>query len=122
MTRRRASRFLALVVAVCPALGLLHAPPLAQAQAGAPPPRVTITEYPLPSPDSLPGGITVGPDGALWFHMSGANKLGRVTTDGRLAEYPIPTPDSSQVRQGFLGTGPDGAVWFTENAPGVNQI
>ena len=75
---------------------------------------MTITEHPLPTPDALPGGLIVGPDGALWFHQSGANAIGRLTTDGRLSEFPIPTPDSSIPRQGFLGLGPDGAIWFTE--------
>jgi hypothetical protein len=30
----------------------------------------TITEYPIPTPDSGPNGITAGPDGALWFTES----------------------------------------------------
>src|SRR5262245_28786210 len=48
--------------------------PAAQgAPGGAAPAGVEITEFPLPAPDSLPGGITVGPDGALWFYESGAN-------------------------------------------------
>ena len=85
-------------------------------------PQVSITEYPLPTPDSAPGGITVGPDGALWFHMSRANKLGRITTDGRITEYPLPTPNASRPFQGFVGKGSDGAIWFTENAAAVNKI
>ena len=54
--------------------------------AGAAQPQVQIVEYPLPTPDSAPGGITVGPDGALWFHMSRANKIGRSAMDGRITE------------------------------------
>jgi virginiamycin B lyase len=101
-------------------LGLAVAPTgLSAQQAG---PMVVITEYELPTPESAPGGITVGPDGALWFHMSVGNKLGRITTDGRLTEYPIPVPNASQRFQGFLGVGPDRAIWFTMNARDVNRI
>jgi virginiamycin B lyase len=93
------------------ALGLAPAPTGAQEA-----PQVSITEYPLPTPDSLPGGIVLGPDGALWFYETGANQIGRISLDGRITEYPIPTPGASLERQGFLGVGPDGALWFTENA------
>ncbi len=30
-------------------------------------PSGEITEFPLPTPDSAPMGITTGPDGNLWF-------------------------------------------------------
>jgi virginiamycin B lyase len=69
-----------------------------------------------PTPGSLPGGIVVGPDGAVWFYESGANQIGRITLDGSITEYPIPTAGASLARQGFLATGPDGALWFSENA------
>jgi virginiamycin B lyase len=29
---------------------------------------------------SIPGGITAGPDGALWFTDNGNNSIGRITT------------------------------------------
>ena len=51
-----------------------------------------VTEYPLPDagrvrrPTSPPG-----PDGALWFTESGANKIGRITTAGVITEFALPT-------------------------------
>jgi len=98
--------------------GFLMALGLAPSSVGADPtaPEMTITEYVLPTPSSLPGGIVLGPDGALWFYESGANQIGRITMDGSITEYSIPTPDASLARQGFLGVGPDGALGFTENA------
>jgi virginiamycin B lyase len=60
----------------------------------------------------LPFGITAGPDGALWFTEAGANKIGRITTTGRITEYPVPTADA---RPSQITTGPDGALWFTES-------
>ncbi|HEX9037878.1 MAG TPA: hypothetical protein VF808_12905 [Ktedonobacterales bacterium] len=61
-------------------------------------------------------GIASGPDGALWFVENGANKIGRITVDGRITEYAIPTPGSDSK---FITAGPDGAMWFTETINGV---
>jgi virginiamycin B lyase len=33
--------------------------------------------YPLPTDRSFPAHVVVGPDGALWFTESTANKIGR---------------------------------------------
>jgi virginiamycin B lyase len=69
-----------------------------------------ITEFPLPS-GSRPLGITVGPDGALWFAESGTNKIGRITTGGQVQEFPTPFGGSQPAR---ITAGPDGNLWFTE--------
>src|SRR6266550_135545 len=61
-----------------------------------------ITEFALPKRVGTqcgylcPYGIASGPDGALWFSESqlnagGGNRVGRLTTDGKLTEYEIPT-------------------------------
>src|SRR5580693_6893092 len=71
---------------------------------------VNITEYPLTF-GAGPAGITVGPDGALWFTEVGNNKIGRMTTDGALSEYDVPTANA--VPQN-IAVSPDGALWFTE--------
>jgi hypothetical protein len=42
----------------------------------------SFTEFPIPTPNAFPQGITVGPDRALWFTEENANKIGRVTTAG----------------------------------------
>jgi hypothetical protein len=71
----------------------------------------TITEYPIPTADNSPFGITAGPDGNLWFTERGSNKIGRITTSGNITEFTLPTP-----RSGLFGitAGPDGNLWFTE--------
>ena len=38
-----------------------------------------ITEYAIPTANSNPFGITVGPDGALWFGEASGNRIGRLT-------------------------------------------
>ena len=72
----------------------------------------TITEFTIPTANSGPNAITVGPDGALWFTENPGNKIGRVTTRGVFTEYPIPTAGSSPAG---ITAGPDGALWFTED-------
>jgi hypothetical protein len=70
------------------------------------------TDYPAPTPDSSPFGITAGPDGNLWFTEPGANQIGRITPDGEVTEFAVPTTAAGPAN-GIL-TGPDGNIWFTE--------
>jgi virginiamycin B lyase len=74
-------------------------------------PQGQITEFPIPTFDSFPDGITTGPDGALWFTENTGNNIGRITTSGHITEFPIPTPNSRSIG---IRTGLDGNLWFTE--------
>lgn len=73
--------------------------------------------FPVPTAGSIPHGITVGPDGALWFTEYATNKIGRITTAGTFTEYTVPTPNSQPEN---IVAGPDGNLWFTE--PNAGQI
>ena len=69
--------------------------------------------------------ITSGPDGAMWFTMPGASRIGRITVDGAITSFPVPTkaPASSisnPISVGDITAGADGNLWFTE--PNDNQI
>jgi streptogramin lyase len=85
-------------------------------------PTGEITEYPLPQPNSGPGGIVVGPDGNLWFTELMGNRIGRITPTGEITEYSLPAdttpPDSPSfvTPSGpyWITRGPDGNLWFTE--------
>src|SRR6202043_2289566 len=69
-----------------------------------------LTLYPINTlPSALVGGITTGPDGALWFTEphDGGNFIGRITTAGVVTQYPIPGQANA------ITAGPDGALWFT---------
>jgi virginiamycin B lyase len=67
------------------------------------------------------GGITTGPDGALWFATANG-EVGRVTTGGVFSFYPLPyAADFDQgVSSLTLGqlkgivTGADGALWLSD--------
>jgi len=77
----------------------------------------SITEFPIPSADSAPLGVTAGPDGNLWFTEYSANQIGRITPSGAITEFAIPTADSAPFG---ITAGPDGNLWFTEYF--ANQI
>ena len=88
--------------------GLLLGVPLAglwaTVPAGASP--GVVTTYTDPSL-LAPGGITAGPDGAVWFTNS--TSIGRISTAGKITHYRgtgISDPRS-------IVAGPDGALWFT---------
>ena len=77
--------------------------------------QLVFNEYPIPTSDSQPFGITVGPDGNLWFTESKSDKIGRITTTGVVnGEYSIPISNRVNVPLSII-TGPDNALWFTEN-------
>ncbi|MHB8647514.1 MAG: virginiamycin B lyase family protein [Thermomicrobiales bacterium] len=71
-----------------------------------------VQEFTIPTANSLPHNITLGPDGNLWFTEQNADRIGRITLVGAITEFPIsvgriPTD---------IAAGPDGALWFTELA------
>ena len=104
--RRRPRRWaagLALAVACFAA----WAPSAARAQA--------VTEFQVPTPNSLPAGITVGPDGAIWFTEENGHKIGRLGMDGAFTEYPTATQPSTPTE---ITAGRDGALWFTQFGAG----
>jgi virginiamycin B lyase len=73
--------------------------------------QFTITEFTVPTGGARPYTIVTGPDGALWFTESNANKLGRILPSGLIAEFPVPTADSGPYG---IAVGADGNIWFTE--------
>lgn len=68
-----------------------------------------------------PHGITVGPDGALWFtNQIGEgtdSSIGRIALDGAVTSYPY---NSGESCPSGIVTGPDGALWFAD--PCANAI
>jgi virginiamycin B lyase len=56
-------------------------------------------------------GITVGPDGALWFAQAFANSIGRMTLDGQFTEEKGLT---AGARPEYIAAGPENTLWFTE--------
>ena len=78
---------------------------------------VEITEFPVPTKGSGPHGITIGPDGNIWFTEQLANRIGRITTNGAVTEFPV----GGGARDLWgIATGADNRLWFC--ARGSSQI
>jgi streptogramin lyase len=69
-----------------------------------------IVEFPIPTADSAPAGITAG-NGKLYFVEANPGRVACITTDGDVTE--LGTPDPEAFPQ-YITLGPDGAIWFTE--------
>src|SRR5215831_14064201 len=65
----------------------------------------------IPTNNSQPEGITLGPDGNMWFAEAAANQIGRIDPKGNITEFVVPQPQSAPVD---IVAGADGALWFTE--------
>jgi streptogramin lyase len=70
----------------------------------------TIKEFPIPTKDLGPSGITPGPDGNLWFATAAKQGVGRSTPTGTISAF---KPGFSGPSQEIV-TGADGNLWFTE--------
>src|SRR5438445_13525559 len=47
----------------------------------------TLTEVAVPTSNSVPEGITLGPDGNLWFTEFEGGQIGRITPSGPVPEF-----------------------------------
>jgi streptogramin lyase len=78
-------------------------------------PDGTLSEFDIPRPHAMypgtPAGITLGPDGNIWFTEPLGNTIGRITPDGTLTEFQLST---SSADPDGITVGPDGNLWFTE--------
>jgi streptogramin lyase len=68
-----------------------------------------ITEFPVPTSNSIPFEIAGGPDGNLWFTESRGQNIGRITPAGVITEFPAAGSPAS------ITAGPDGNLWFGEH-------
>lgn len=77
--------------------------------------QAKITEILLPNTGSEPDGVTIGPDGNVWFTEYATDRIGRYDpTNTTFTEFVIPTASSDPTS---IAIGPgDSALWFTESA------
>jgi virginiamycin B lyase len=68
-----------------------------------------ITEFDIPAPASLPIGIAVDRDHNVWVALSDANKIGRMTPQGRWRLLDLPT-GHDEPRTVFVDSADE--VWF----------
>jgi streptogramin lyase/uncharacterized protein YkwD len=71
---------------------------------------VNFSEFSIATANSAPSGITVGPDGNLWFTEYGGNKVAKITPAGAITEFAV------NGNPFGITAGPDGNLWFTETS------
>jgi len=77
------------------------------------PVKVSMKEWPVPTPGSRPHDPLAARDGSLWYTGQMANVLGRVDPrTGGIKEYPLKTPHSGPHG---LVEDRDGNIWYTGN-------
>src|SRR5213593_1061222 len=78
--------------------------------------KVSIKEWPVPTPGSRPHDPLAAADGSLWYAGQFANVLGRFDLKtGTFKEYHLKTPQSGPHG---LVEDKDGNIWFTANFKG----
>jgi streptogramin lyase len=70
-----------------------------------------VTEFPVPTSNGTPWGITLGSDGNLWFTEQNGDHVARITPGGTVTEFLTST---TGVNPNSITAGPDGNLWFTE--------
>jgi virginiamycin B lyase len=77
------------------------------------PAKVSIKEWPVPTPGSRPHDPLAASDGSLWYTGQMNNVLGRLDPrTGTIKEYPLKTPHSGPHG---LDEDRDGNIWYTGN-------
>ncbi|HET9245704.1 MAG TPA: hypothetical protein VFO15_07865, partial [Xanthobacteraceae bacterium] len=76
-----------------------------------------VTEWPVKTPDASLRGVTVAPNGDLWFTENFSNKIGRMAPDGKvIGEYAIPLEGCGARAIIAL---PDGRLFFSAHDAGA---
>jgi len=75
----------------------------------------SVTEFPLGAHADGPQGLTLGPDGALWFAQYADHAVGRITPDGAVTETPIRAALNPSGNVVFDAAG---NAWFAASSTG----
>ena len=79
---------------------------------------VLLSQFTIPTPNSLPAGITRGPDNRIWFAEFRTSKFGvlaaNTNSGNSVVEYDPVNNTNALVY--FLTAGPDGNLWYAEAA------
>ena len=86
-------------------------PPNAALHMSKAPAKPKFKEYVVPTAQSEPYKMVLGPDGKYWFTEFAGNKVADITTAGKFSEFDVP---SAQAEPSGITVGPDDNLWFTE--------
>ena len=89
-------------------------------QAAVRPPSGTVFDYPIPTANSGPYGITLGPDGNMWFTESNTNtnKVGKITPGGIITDYQAPTTNAFPGDIVSVG----GTLWYADESAHLTSV
>jgi len=76
--------------------------------------------YPVPTRNAILQGITVAPDGTIWFAEALARKLGHIACDSCSVQEFSPPSSLKLIAPIQVAVEPNGIVWFTDH--GSNQF
>lgn len=82
----------------------------------------TVTSFTVPTRHADPEGITVGPDGALWFTESGASQVGRLFPPSSSDPSPAVTEFPSSARATSITSDTSNSLWFLTPGGASGQI
>jgi streptogramin lyase len=72
----------------------------------------------IPSPGAFVLALAPGPDGNVWFPVSGQAFVGRIKPAGKIKLFATPTSNSNS---NDTVAGPDGRLWFVTNFNGLGR-
>lgn len=76
--------------------------------------------FTAPTGGSSPTGITVAPDGSIWFTEPNTRKIAAGRRDGFFRDFDVPLHSS---RPALITNGPDGNLWFTaSDASAIGRV
>jgi hypothetical protein len=88
----------------------------------------TLNEYPIPTPNSRPFGITLASDNAIWFTEYNTSKVGRIDSAGHILEFELPTSNAAPqtIAASPPGCSTPNVLWVAEtntnNTPKLAKV
>ena len=81
----------------------------------------TLTEFPIPTANSMPQEIVQAPDGSLWFTELGVDQIAKVTPSEPpvIEEFALLNGLTNPLN---IAVGPDGNVWYTGTVGGEGGV
>jgi virginiamycin B lyase len=71
-------------------------------------------EYAIPEQNAFPVGLTIGPDGEVWYYDPVQHKIGRVAQDGSITAFEGPQKLNPGLSATGMAAGLDNSLWFTD--------
>jgi streptogramin lyase len=79
-----------------------------------------ITLFPVADESNQITGVTLGPDGNIWFVEFDGNNIGKITPAGTVTEYNVNFGSGSYSLG--IAAGSDGRIWFADDNSTTPQI